>query len=452
MATVFVEQLALPASIGVWPEERQRQQLISLDIEVTVGDAELAAAAASQRLRDALDYRTIAELAERVVALRHYPLVESLAHELAHAMLGLPGVQRARIRLRKLHCVAHAHAAGVEVSCTADTDDAACEAIGPDAVATTLAPIVIAGGGVAGLSAALWCWRLGQPALLVDPAEQLGGQLLLATEPLPDLPAHAPLAGPVLARQLRRQFVAHGGRWLRARVQRIDRALAGSGGLRLALRLAPDGGALTLDCRALILATGLRRRPLSAPGAVELLDRGVLTRLPPDPATLREQAIVIVGGGDTACDAALALLPVAASVTLVHRGGQLSARHPLRQAVLERPAIAVLTRAEVARLHGAAHLQAVELRDGRMLPAPWLLVAIGWQPNNEGLPNAWLDAHGFVRSDHELRVVGESSAFVAGDLRHPAAASFAAAAGDGACAAKSAVRRLEADDPAAAEH
>lgn len=445
MATVFVEQLTLPASIGVWPEEHQRKQSVSLDVELTVDDAELAAAADSQRLRDTLDYRRIAELAERVVGLRHYPLVETLAHELARATLSLPGVQRSRVRLRKLHCVPQAEAAGVEVCCDADRLDLPCTPVDPATVSATPPAIAIVGGGVAGLSAALWCWRLGHPALLIDPAPTLGGQLWLATDPLPDLPAMPPLSGPVLARRLLRQFAAHGGRWLRGQLEGVDQAAAPPRGATLALKLAADSGRLTLACPALIVATGVRRRRLAAPGAAELADRGVLEALPPDPSTLEDQPIAIVGGGDSACEAALTLLPYASQVTLVHRGAELSARAPLQQAIRAQPRIIVLTGAEVARLHGTTHLEAVELGDGRRLATPWLLVAIGWQPNSEALPAAWLDAGGFVRCDAELRVNGDTRVFVAGDLRKPAAASVAAAAGDGACAAKSAVRQVERD-------
>lgn len=454
MATIFVEQLNLPASIGVWPEEHQRSQSISVDLELTVADAAVALAAGSEALADTLDYGRIAALAEQVVGRRHYPLVETLTHALARAALALPGVRRARVRVRKLHCLAQAQAAGVEVTLDAEgLDDRGVAAdtttvaavpltIGPTPLGPT--PIVIVGGGVAGLSAALWCWRLGHPALLVDPSATLGGQLLLATDPLPDLPGTPPTPGPVLAQQLRRQFALHGGRWLRAGLQAVEGTPQATGSDdSLLLELASSAGRLTLSCSALIVATGVRRRALSVPGAGQLVDRGVLTTLPGDLTPQRDQNVVIVGGGDTACEAALALLSSGSHVTIVHRGAQLSARAPLRQALVGQPRLELVTGAEVARLHGDTSLEAIELRDGRRLAARWLLVAIGWQPNSEALPAEWLDPRGFVRCAADLRLLADPRAFAAGDIRQPAAASVAAAAGDGACAARGAVRRIE---------
>lgn len=454
MATIFVEQLNLPASIGVWPEEHQRSQSISVDLELTVADAAVALAAGSEALADTLDYGRIAALAEQVVGRRHYPLVETLTHALARAALALPGVRRARVRVRKLHCLAQAQAAGVEVTLDAEgLDDRGVAAdtttvaavpltIGPTPLGPT--PIVIVGGGVAGLSAALWCWRLGHPALLVDPSATLGGQLLLATDPLPDLPGTPPTPGPVLAQQLRRQFALHGGRWLRAGLQAVEGTPQATGSDdALLLELASSAGRLTLSCSALIVATGVRRRALSVPGAGQLVDRGVLTTLPGDLTPQRDQNVVIVGGGDTACEAALALLSSGSHVTIVHRGAQLSARAPLRQALVGQPRLELVTGAEVARLHGDTSLEAIELRDGRRLAARWLLVAIGWQPNSEALPAEWLDPRGFVRCAADLRLLADPRAFAAGDIRQPAAASVATAAGDGACAARGAVRRIE---------
>jgi thioredoxin reductase (NADPH) len=439
---IFISDLRLPARVGVNPGEDETNQTIVLDI--WVGAEDFDRAAASCRLGDTVDYVGIARAARKVVGARHYPLVETLATRVAEAVLERPGASWVRVRLQKLECLRHASAAGVEVELRAGrlpADQVAHPR--PVPLADVQKPeIVIVGGGAAGLAAALWCHRLGHEALVIDAAEHLGGQLHLVHGQMSDLPGIEPLSGARLASRLWRQFAEHGGRWCQVRLEQL---IPANSSCRLALS-SKERGERELDTKAVILCTGVRRRQLGVPGERELLGRGVLHTAARDTALLRGKHVAVVGGGDSACENALILTAQGARVTLVHRGRDLTAQEQFRRRIEAHADIDVQLDTRVLAFHGRERLEAVELSGpggSTALAAEAALVRVGWLPNSEGLPQAWLDPQGFVCADLDCRIRGERRVFTAGDLLGRLAPSVATAFGSGATAARAAVLLLE---------
>jgi thioredoxin reductase (NADPH) len=434
-AHVFVSDLRLTARVGVNPNEQGGVQPVIVDVWVGMEDIEHPAR--SERLADALDYVAVARTVRQVVEERHWPLVESLATRIAQAVLGRPGATWVRVRLRKPNSLRHASAAGVEVELGLDE---ARERPQPLAPADLAAPeeILVLGGGVAGLAAALWCWRLGHPGLIVDADEELGGQLRWVFGAMPDLTGMSPLTGSALRARLVRQLAHHDGRWLRARVKTVQ---SDDGAPRVQL----DDGT-ELRPRAVILTLGARRRELGIPGEQELAGRGVLATGARETEQLAGRRVVVVGSGDAACENALALARQGARVTLISRRPRLSARRQFASQVQAEPSLAVRLSARPLRFLGTERLQAVllETPDGQEeLPAEAALVRIGWLPNTEALPREWCDERGYVRADADGRVAGERAVFVAGDLLGRLCASVATAVGSAAVAARAAVDQLE---------
>jgi thioredoxin reductase (NADPH) len=439
-AQILVSELRLRARVGVNPNEQGADQPIVVDLWVGLED--VARSLKSERLKHTVDYVGVTETTRRVVAERHYPLVENLAAAIANAVLERPRATWVRVRVRKLDCLPSAAAAGVEL-----------EMRRPVAEPVPLEPeeidgeeeVVIVGGGAAGLAAALWCRRLGHPALVVDSGHALGGQLHMVHGQMIDLPAMEPMNGLELARRLWRQFVEHRGRWLRARLVHIESSRQGPCVLELALE--PDG-TRELRAQTVVLATGVRRRQLEVPGERELYGRGILATGAKGTGYLAGQPVVVVGGGDSACENALLLVRSGARVTLVHRGDALTARQQFRRLVAAEPRVAVRLSTEVLRFVGAQQLEGVEL-DGpagrETLAARAALVRVGWIPNSEGLPAGWLDERGFVRTDGAGQVTGETRVFVAGDLQGGRAPSVATSFGSGAAAARAAAQLLDTD-------
>ena len=434
-AHVFVSDLRLTARVGVNPSEQGGVQPVIVDVWVGMEDIEHPAR--SERLADALDYVAVARTVRQVVEERHWPLVESLATRIAQAVLGRPGATWVRVRLRKPNSLRHASAAGVEVELGVDE---ACERPRPLGPAELAGPeeILVLGGGVAGLSAALWCWRLGHPCLLVDGGAELGGQLHWVFGTMPDLPGMGPLTGPALASRLLRQLAQHDGRWLRATVTAV-RSEAGSPRVQLA-----DGA--ELRPRAVILTLGARRRELGIAGERELAGRGLLATAARDLEQLAGRRVAVIGGGDSACENALALAQQGARVTLIHRRPRLSARRQFAKKVQGEPGVTLRLDSRPLRFLGTDRLEGVLLESGgreETLPVDAALVRAGWLPNSEALPRDWCDERGYLRADADGRVAGERAIFGAGDLLGRLCPSVATSVGTAAMAARAAVDLLE---------
>ncbi len=109
---IFIEQLRLPARIGVYDSEKQAPQDILLDIQLTF---DLRPAASSDCLADTLDYAQLCQhLAARCLH-QHTELVEALAEDLAQICLTDPRVRSVTLKLGKPHAIPSAASVGVQI-------------------------------------------------------------------------------------------------------------------------------------------------------------------------------------------------------------------------------------------------------------------------------------------------------------------------------------------------
>lgn len=110
---IFIQQLTLPARIGVYEHEKQAMQDIVLDIQL---DIDIRPAALSDQLADTLDYAQLSQqLAQRCLTV-HTELVEKLAEDLAHICLSDARVRSVTLKLGKPHAIAQAHSVGVQIT------------------------------------------------------------------------------------------------------------------------------------------------------------------------------------------------------------------------------------------------------------------------------------------------------------------------------------------------
>ncbi len=190
-----------------------------------------------------------------------------------------------------------------------------------------------------------------------------------------------------------------------------------------AIRRVRLAGGATLPYTRLVLATGSRALRLAVPGMDlpgvrtfrDLGDVGAISRT----ASRRTRAVV-VGGGLLGLEAAHGLAKSGAAVTLVHLMDRLMERQlderaatMLRHAV-EARGITVLLRAETACIHGRRRAEAVELVDGRAIPADLVVVAAGIRPNVELAQTAGLAVNrgivvddGMATSNDAIGAIGE---------------------------------------------
>jgi thioredoxin reductase (NADPH) len=217
----------------------------------------------------------------------------------------------------------------------------------------------------------------------------------------------------------------------------------------------------SIDTHAVILATGVSYRQLGAPGVADFTGRGVYYGSAiSETANCVGQDVYIVGGANSAGQAAVYFARHARSVTVVVRATSLdlSMSYYLVQQIAAIPNISIRTCTEVIAAVGDTHLERLTLRDnaaGRVeeVDAQWLFVFIGAAPRTEWLDGLVVrDDHGFVVAGPDLLQDGslpprwdierqpyhlETSlpgVFVAGDARAESAKRVASAVGEGAMA------------------
>jgi thioredoxin reductase (NADPH) len=321
--------------------------------------------------------------------------------------------------------------------------------------------LLVLGAGPAGLSAAVYGASEGLNVVVVD-AAGIGGQARSSSLIRNYLGFARGVSGSRLAEQAYDQAAALGANFVfMHRATTIARADGG-----FALELAD--GRMT-HARVVILATGASYRRLEIPGLDELLGAGVFYGGPVSEApALAGKEVFVVGGGNSAGQAALHLARYARHVTILIRSRSLAAgmSYYLVQAVTAAPKVAVRTATEVVGGGGGAHLERLVLRDtatgtDETVPADALFVLIGARPLTEWLPNELArDRKGFLLTGADIAggwplqrppFPMETSVpriFAAGDVRSGSVKRVAAAVGEGATAVQ-AVHRVLAEDEAA---
>ena len=321
--------------------------------------------------------------------------------------------------------------------------------------------LTVIGAGPAGLSAALSSASEGLHTLLVE-CETVGGQAATTSMIRNYLGFPWGVSGKGLMEWVPVHAVSFGAEMV------FDRAIGlGAQGRQQLITLA-GGSKVTSDTA--VISIGVQYRRLSAPGVEELLGAGVFygASLCEAPAT-HGRTVYIVGGGNSAGQAAVYLAKYAKHVTVVVRGDSMSdsMSHYLIEQIDELPNVTIRPNSEVTRADGAGRLEQLTLHNlatGRTedVEASTLFILVGAQPRTEWLPATLArDDAGFLLTGRDLAPTGglpdgwpltrcpltmETSVpavFAAGDVRHGSAKRVAAAVGEGATAVQSAHRHLQ---------
>ncbi|SDO79768.1 thioredoxin reductase (NADPH) [Nakamurella panacisegetis] len=342
------------------------------------------------------------------------------------------------------------------------TDAELADAVGLDTSPTgDFYDIVVIGGGPAGLGAAVYGASEGLRTVLVE-RMATGGQAGQSSRIENYLGFPDGVSGSQLTDRARRQATKFGAELLTTR----DVVGLEVNGSARTVRFA-DGA--TLDAHAVILATGVSYRRLGAPGLQDFTGLGVfygsaMTEAP----HCREQDVYIVGGANSAGQAAVYLAKTARSVTIVVRAASLEASmsYYLIQQIAAIDNITIRTCSEVIEAAGSDHLERLTIRDNaagtdEQIDCGYLFIFAGAAPHTDWLDGVVLrDDHGFVLTGPDLSPDGrppgwtldrppyhlETSVpgvFVAGDARAESAKRVASAVGEGAMAVMFVHRYLE---------
>ena len=313
--------------------------------------------------------------------------------------------------------------------------------------------LIVIGGGPAGLAAAVYGASEGLGTLLVErnaPGGQAGTSSFIENY----LGFPEGVSGAELARRAAAQARRFGAEILTAQdvtaVRRND-----------PYRIVELAGGSELSCYAVVIATGMDVRRLDVPGLEELVGAGVYYGSALSEASLyRGQDVFIVGGANSAGQAAMFFSRHARTVTLLLRGADLARgmSQYLVDRINETGNVIVRPNTVVSGVGGSARLESVTLKDTatgetRVLPAAALFIFIGAAPHTAMVAQlVALDERGFVLTGRDLAPGGRRPAgwtadrdpflfetsvpgvFAVGDARHGSGKRVAAAVGEGSAA------------------
>ena len=298
--------------------------------------------------------------------------------------------------------------------------------------------VIIIGAGPAGLSTAFWCDELGLDTLVLERAEEIGGQLHRVYNPIENYLGLKTRDGKELLELFAADVEdAEFDLWKQTSITSVDLKAK-----RVSLASGEE-----LQSIAIVIATGVRPRELGVPGEKEFVGKGMIESAARDRQLFAGKDVCVVGGGDAAVENALLLAEVCPTVTLVHRGKKLRARHEFKEKLQAVHCITVFTESVLTRIIGEDDVVAVEIQRKQglkpfQMAVRGVLIRIGVEPNTELFKDQLeTDEKGFlvVNSRQESNV---PMVFGVGDVASPLAPTISGATGAGATAAKIIASRL----------
>ena len=297
--------------------------------------------------------------------------------------------------------------------------------------------LVIVGGGAAGLSAAQYGAR-GNLHTLVLEETATGGQAIVidVLENYPGL--LEPLNGFEFCQKMEQQAQKFGAEFRNSSVSSVRK----ENGIFI---VETDQGPMTAS--AVIVATGAKHKKLGVPGEEAFAGKGVSYCATCDGPFFRNKRMVVVGGGDAACDEAGYLANLASEVIMVHRRDRFRAQKALAARVLANPKIRVRFNAEVEEITGDTAVRAVRIRDSAagtsaLEETAAVFVFIGSIPQTAAAAGAALDEAGYIVTDQRMQT-SIPGLFAAGDVRSSPFRQIVVAAAEGAIAAHCAGQYIE---------
>jgi thioredoxin reductase (NADPH) len=313
--------------------------------------------------------------------------------------------------------------------------------------------LVIVGGGPAGLAAAVYGASEGLSTVIVE-RDAPGGQAGLSSRIENYLGFPSGLSGADLTRRAVAQARRFGAEIL---APQHTVGVRSEGQYRI-VKLADDS---ELSCHALMVATGVQWRKLDVPGMARLHGAGVYYGAGPAEAiSCRDEEVYIVGGANSAGQAAMNFSRYAGRVVMLVRGPGLGASMSryLIDEIDHTPKIEVQTGARIVEVHGEERLEAISIRcdaTGSIdrVRASALFIFIGAEPSTEWL-NGFVerDERGFLLTGQDLLKNGERpkgwqldrdpslletsvpGVFAVGDVRHGSVKRVASGVGEGSIA------------------
>ena len=303
--------------------------------------------------------------------------------------------------------------------------------------------LVIIGAGAAGLAAAQYGARANLKTLVIEEMAP-GGQALLIDQ-LENYPGILEsVSGYDLAETMRAQAERFGAEFMTASVGTVEKE-------GLFFSIGTTEGPFTAE--AVIVATGAKHRHLGVPGEEEFGGRGVSYCATCDGPFFKGKRMLVVGGGDAACDEAMYLAKLSDKIVMIHRRDRFRAQKALAERVLANPNIQVLFNTVALRINGSKKVESVVLKDlstgtARAEPFDAVFIFVGSDPNTACVPQVAKDETNSIITDDRM-ATNVPGIFAAGDVRVSPFRQIVTACSDGAVAAHAASQYIDEERGAA---
>jgi thioredoxin reductase (NADPH) len=307
--------------------------------------------------------------------------------------------------------------------------------------------VVVVGAGPAGLTAALYTGRAKLETIVLDKMGK-GGQLL-NTELIEDYTGFKSITGQAMADAFEEHAFEFGAQFEYGTVSQIY-----SEG-REKVVLTEEGD--EYRCKAVIVCTGGTARKLGVKGEEEFAGKGVSYCAICDGAFFKEQALAVVGGGDSAVEEAIFLTRYASELYLLHRRDGFRAQKVLQDRAFANPKIEVVRSTILEEIGGDKFVEWIRVKDlktgeTRQIPVGGVFIYVGFSPSSELFRDPIdKDELGFIITDDKMES-SQPGIFVAGDVRHQFVRQITNAVGDATTAAIAATKLIEAMEDEERDH
>lgn len=300
--------------------------------------------------------------------------------------------------------------------------------------------IVVVGGGPAGMTAALYALRNGKSVLILE-KHGFGGQVTYSPK-IENYPGTAQISGNELADQLLEQIMNQG-----AEVE-LEKAIAVDIDGDKRIVRTEEGGAY--ECKAVVLATGVKHRMLGLPGENELVGSGISFCAVCDGDFYTGQTVCMAGGGNSALQEAILLSGKCKEVIILQDLPEFTGEKKLQEILFAKPNVRAITSVKITGLEAEGEsLKAVKIlhkdtEAEETIECQGLFIAIGLIPENEPFANlADLNDYGYFASGEDC-TTRTPGIYVAGDCRSKYVRQITTANADGSIAALAACRYIDA--------
>lgn len=210
--------------------------------------------------------------------------------------------------------------------------------------------LIVIGLGPAGMTAGIYAARREMKTLVIG--KELGGQLIWASE-IENYPGAPKIQSFDLIQKMQQQTLAAGAEIKVDEVKRIEKKEDGNFTISTTREV--------FEASAVIICLGLAPKRLAIPGEIELSGKGVSYCATCDGPFYKNKKVVVVGGGNSALDAAEVLSKIASEVYLVHRGTEFRGFESLVKDVKERENITILLNSEITEIIGQDKVEGVKI-------------------------------------------------------------------------------------------